>query len=246
MPRTRKATLGALGATLCATVLVGTAGTAHAQDDNGVAKESATDIANRAVSAFNDARSLHVTTERTGSGLSRTDATSLDVSADRDNNCVGTVGFAADGGSLEVVRHADKVWLKADAAWLRNNLPAGESQDVQKLEGKFLQGTTQDQGLSDLARICSINEYRDTLKDATSAGTLKKGSETTVDGKPVIDVTGKHDGMDLTLSVSTQGKPFPVRATSKGDGDSQTTNFTFDQPVPDKTPPAGETVPWGG
>src|SRR5438445_250029 len=91
--------------------------------------------------------------------------------------------------------------------------------------------------------LWSVPQDPPTHRDGTSAATLKKGSETTVDGKPVIDVTGKHDGMDLTLSVSTQGTPFPVRATSKGDGDSQTTNFTFDQPVPDKTPPAGETVP---
>ncbi|WP_407566153.1 hypothetical protein [Streptomyces sp. 184] len=245
MPRTRKATLGALGATLCATALVGTAGTAQAQDDNGVAKKSAADIAAQAEEAFNGARSMHVTMERQGSGLGREDPTSLEVSADRSDNCVGTVGYAADGGSLEIIRHGDKVWLKADTAWLRNNLPSDQANDIQKLAGKYLQGTAQDQGLSDLARLCSIDEYRDTLKDATSAGTLEKGSETTVDGVPVIEVTGKPNGMDLTLSVATTGTAFPVRATMNGSGEQQTSNFSFDQPVPDKTPTAGETVPWG-
>ncbi|WBB58018.1 hypothetical protein O7599_20360 [Streptomyces sp. WMMC500] len=245
MPRTRKATLGALGATLCATALVGTAGTAQAQDDNGVAKKSAADIATQATDTFNGANSMHVTSSRDGSGLDRTEPARLEVSADRSDNCVGSVDYAADGGSLEIIRHADKVWVRPDSAWLRNNLPSG-AEDLQKLEGKYLQGTAQDQGLSDLARVCSINEHRDTLKDATSAGPLKKGGETTVDGVPVVEVTGTHDGMDLTLSVATQGKPFPVRATSSGDGEQQTTNFSFDQPVPDQTPEPGDTVPWGG
>ncbi|MFW6721673.1 hypothetical protein ACHZ98_16220 [Streptomyces sp. MAR4 CNY-716] len=245
MPRTRKATFGALGATLCATALVGTAGAAQAQDDNGVAKKSAAEIATAATDAFNGARSMHATVSRDGSGLDRQDPARLEVSADRSDNCVGTFEYAADGGSLEVIRHADKVWVRPDATWLRNNLSADQSKDVQKLEGKFLQGSTQDQGLSDLARLCSINDYRDAIKDATSAGTLKKGSETTADGVPVIEITGKHDGTDMTLAVATQGTPFPVRAASTADGEQQTANFTFDQPVPDKTPSADETVPWG-
>lgn len=246
MPRTRKATLGALGATLCATALVGTAGAAPAQDDNGVADKSAADIAAQAQDAFNGARSMHITMERQGSDLDREDPASLDISADRSANCVGTVGYAAGGGSLELIRHGDDVWVKPDAAWMQNNLPSDQSKDMQELAGKYLQGTVQDRGLDDLAEVCSIDELRDALDDSTSAGNLQKGSESTVDGTPVIDVTGQHDGMDVTVSVATQGTPFPVRATSKGDGEQTTADFAFDQPVPDKTPAAGETVPWGG
>jgi hypothetical protein len=246
MPRTRKATLGALGATLCATALVGTAGAAPAQDDNGIADKSAADIAARAQDAFNGARSMHVTVERQGSDLDRGDPASLDISADRSANCVGTVDFAAGGGSLEVIRHGDDVWVKPDSAWLENNLPAGQPQDVQQLAGKYLQGTVETRGLDALAELCSADELSETaLEDATSAANLRKGSETTVDGTPVIEVTGQHDGRDVTVSVATQGTPFPVRATSRGDGEQQTADFSFDQPVPDKTPAAGETVPWG-
>lgn len=246
MSRTRKATLGALGATLCATALVGTAPPAPAQDDNGVADRSAADIAAQARDAFNGARSMHLTLDRQGSGLGRDDPASLDLSADRSANCVGTVDFAAGGGSLEIIRHGDDVWVKPDTAWLQNNLPSDQSDDVRRLAGKYLQGTVQDPGLGGLAELCGIDYLSDPLENATSAGNLRKGSETTVNGTPVIEVTGRHEETDVTFSVATRGTPFPVQATSRGGGPQQTANFTFDQPVPDRTPAAGDTVPWGG
>ncbi|MFW6692696.1 hypothetical protein [Streptomyces sp. MAR4 CNX-425] len=247
MPRTRKATLGALGAAaLCATALVGTAGAAPAQDDNGVADQSAADIAAQARDAFAGARSMHLTMETQGSGLESDDPTRLDLSADRSENCVGTVDYAAGGGSLELIRHGNDVWVKPDAAWLETNLPSGRSEDVQRLAGNYLQGTVQDRGLGDIAELCGIDELDDAVEDATTADNLQKGAETTVNGTPVIEVTGQHDGADVTVSVATRGTPYPVQATSRGDGEETTANFAFDQPVPNRTPAPGDTVPWGG
>ncbi|GAA2113928.1 hypothetical protein [Streptomyces synnematoformans] len=246
MPRTRKAILGALGATFCATALVGTAVAAPAQDDNGVADMSAADIASEARDAFNGARSLHVTMEMQGSGLDRDDPASLDISADRSANCVGTIDFAAGGGSLEIIRHGDDVWVKPDEVWLRDNLPSGQSDDAQELAGTYLRGTAQDDGLDDLAKVCSLDELSGSIEDSTTADNLQKGSETTVNGTPVVQVTGQHDGQDVTVSVATRGTPYPVQATASGEGEETTANFAFDEPVPDRTPAPGETVPWGG
>jgi hypothetical protein len=230
-------------------VLVGTLyeGTAGAQGgDNGVAAKSPSQIATEARRAAESARSVHVMIANSGSRAA-VDVKTADVTADRKNNCVGTVVQPNDEGKFEVIRHGDKVWFKPDAAWLKAHIPGSAGERAAKeLAGKFLTGKASDPGLRQVTKLCNLRSIQQHASGVPHVNWNRKGPKSSVNGKKTIEIMGRARDLNLTLHVATQGKAYPVKTTAKGTDVSQTASFKFNVKVPDKTPPASETRPWKG
>ncbi|MFF3639822.1 hypothetical protein [Streptomyces sp. NPDC002564] len=242
---------------------------ADRRDGNGVEDLSAREISDRAKQELLDAKSVHIAVRETGADATRDaspdadpspdsdadieadDPTSMDLTLDRDGNCVGSMKMAG-GASLELVKRGDKVWMKPDEQFWTTQIPGGEGEAAAEIfKNRWVHGTTGDAMLKDIAGVCDLGEIqRDIADDADDSDdsdddgkTLKKGEPTTQDGMPVIPLTGTDDGKETTLYVATEGKPYLVKAVEKGDGDDTTTTFSaYDEPVPTKTPSADESV----
>ncbi|NGN68987.1 hypothetical protein G5C51_34500 [Streptomyces sp. A7024] len=243
MSRTRKAAAVSLSAAICASALVGgLAGVSYAQDDNGVAGESAPEIITQAREAFEKAPSMRVNIERTG--VQKGDVTHTDLAMDREGNCKGTATFEGEGG-FEIIKSGERLWFKPDAAWIKAQIPGKEGTEAaDELAGKYLEGTTKDKDIREVAAVCDIGVYQEAVRDGVDAP-LRKHGTTTVNGTHVVELTGREEGKQVTLDVATTGEPYPVRISTEGPGDEgETTAITYGEQVRPEAPPAADTVPW--
>lgn len=206
---------------------------------------SAQEISDKAERELLDAKSVHLRLEQKGTDTDSDDPASMDLTLDQDDNCVGSLRMADDGGRMELIKRGERVWMKPDLAFWKSQLPDGQAEAVAEVIGdRYLYGTTDDALLKDMAGVCDLNTIQDEVKDKTDDHTaLRKGEVTKVDGTSAIPVSGRVDGKNTTLYVATEGTPYLVRATEKGGGtDSTLTLGDYDKPVPSKTPSDGDSV----
>lgn len=220
---------------------------------DGTADQSAQEISDRAKRELLDAESVHLTLTDKGGDVDKDDPAHMDLALDREGNCAGTLRFGGTGGSAELVKRGDKVWMKPDGTFWKNQVPGGQGAAAAELfKGRYIHGSTNDSMLKGLAEVCDLKEFQKSVGDDSDDSDdsdddmkdLKKGKVTTVDGTRVVPLTGKDDdGNDTTLYVAAEGRPQLIRATEKGKGTDRTTTLTdYDEPVPSKTPPASESV----
>ncbi|XLQ71328.1 hypothetical protein ABDJ25_26585 [Streptomyces actinocidus] len=216
---------------------------------DGTADLSAQEISDKAKKELLDAKSVHLTLTDKGSDVDKDDPAHMDLTLDRDGNCAGTLKFGGTGGSAELVKQGDKVWMKPDQAFWKNQVPGGQGDAAAELfKDRYIHGSTNDDMLKGLAEVCDLKELQKSVNedsdDTDESKNLKKGKVTTVDGTRVVPLTGKDDdGNDTTLYVAAKGKPYLIRATEKGTGTDKTTTLTdYDKPVPTKTPSAKDSV----
>lgn len=206
---------------------------------------SAQEISDRAERELLDAKSVHLELEQKGSDTGGDEPVSMDLTLDQDDNCVGSLRMADDGGGLELIKRGEKVWMKPDLAFWKAQLPGGQGEVAAELIGdRYLYGTTDDPLLKDMAGVCDLDAIQDEVKDESDDSTaLTKGRTTEVDGTPAIPVIGREDGRTTTLYVAAEGTPYLIKATEKGTGtDSTLTLGDYDEPVPSKTPSDEDSV----
>ncbi|GGV54584.1 hypothetical protein [Streptomyces spectabilis] len=223
-------------------------------DDDGDKKDktsdlSAQEISDKAKQELLDATSVHIKLEEKGTDAEKDDPASMDLTLDRDGNCTGKLTFAAGGGSADLVKRGDKVWMKPDSAFWKNQVPGGDGAAAAELfKSRYVHGSTSDPLLKGLSEVCDLKKLQKSVDEDSDDDTdkLKKGEVTTVDGTKVIPLTSTEDGKEKTLYVASEGKPYLIRATEKGDGEDKTTTLSdYGDPVPTKTPSAGESVDIG-
>ncbi|RII21079.1 hypothetical protein DSC45_01565 [Streptomyces sp. YIM 130001] len=255
MSRSKRASFGAVTATLCAGALLGgltgcVADGASAAD-GGTADLDAAEISDRARKALTGADSVHLTLEEKGTDADADDRSprAMDLTLDRDGNCAGSAEMGGDAGSFEIVKQGEKVWLKPDAPfWKAQTKGADGSAAAELFKNRWISGTTEDPVLEGLSDVCDLGELQDraVTGDSDASGGAKdlaKGDVGTVDGEKAIPLTSTEHGRDKTLYVATEGKPYPLKATEQGDGTDRTITFTgYDEPVPTKTPAPADTV----
>lgn len=220
---------------------------AAAGDADGL---SARELAEQAKDNLLDAESVHLklTDRSADTRTSKTQPTSMELSMDQDGNCVGSMEMGSDGGSVEIVKQGDEVWMKPDTAFWKSQVPGGEGDAVAELfKNRYIHGSTRDAMLKGMADTCDLDSFqRDIEADSSDAGKLRKGDETTVDGTKVIPLKGVADGKQAVLYVTSDSPHRLVRATQKGDGTDMALSFSdYGKPVPSKTPSADETVDVG-
>lgn len=206
---------------------------------------SAQQISDKAEQELLDAKSVHLKLEQKGTAAESGEPVSMDLTLDQDDNCVGSLRMAGDGGSLELIKQGEKVWMKPDLAFWKAQLPDGQGEAAAEVVGdRYLYGTTDDALLKDMAGVCDLNAIQDEVKDKSDDNTaLKKGDTTKVDGTSAVPVTGTEAGKTTTLYVAAEGTPYLIKATEKGKGtDSTLTLGDYDKPVPSKTPSEGDSV----
>ncbi|MFC8346214.1 hypothetical protein [Streptomyces sp. NPDC057280] len=211
---------------------------------------TARQLADQAKDNLLDAKSVHLklTDRSTDTRTSTTQPTSMDLALDQDGNCVGSMEMGAHGGSVEIVKQGDEVWMKPDADFWKAQVPGGQGDAVAELfKNRYIHGSTSDAMLKGMADTCDLTSFqKEVAGDEDGATPLTKGDETTVDGTKVIPLKGTEDGKQEVLYVTSDSPHRLVKATQHGGGTDLTLTFTdYDKPVPTATPSADESVDVG-
>lgn len=211
---------------------------------------SARELADQAKKNLLDTESvrLRLTDRGKGTSTSRTQPTSMDLSLDRDGNCTGTMRMGSGGGSVEIVKRGDEVWMKPDTAFWKAQVPGGQGEAIAELfKNRYIHGSTSDAMLGGMADTCDLTSFqKDITADSSDTARLTKGEETEIDGTDVIPLRGTSEGKRAVLYVTSDPPHRMVRATQKGDGTDVTLSFSdYGRPVPSKTPSADESVDVG-
>ena len=222
---------------------------AVAVDDSG--GPSAQQLAQQAKQNLLAATSVHLrlTDHSAGTAANKNSPISTDLTLDRKGNCVGTLRMGGKGGSVELIKQGEQVWMKPDTAFWKAQVPGPQGDAVAQLfKDRYIHGTTKDAMLRGLSGTCDLNAFQQQVDTGpSSAGkSLTKGAETTVDGTKVIPLTGTENGKQAVLYV-TSGSPHRlVEATQKGHGTDTTLAFSdYDKPVPSATPSPSQSVDVG-
>ncbi|MEV3858969.1 hypothetical protein AB0J38_32225 [Streptomyces sp. NPDC050095] len=243
----RAARASVTAAVACASVF--TVGPALA--DDGSADPSARQLADDAKQELLDAHSLHlVLTNRAQGGGDAHAPAAFDLRLDEDGNCAGSLRMGTggtDGGSVDLVKRGDEVWMKPDATFWKTQVSGSSGELAAQLFGdRYVHGTTDDPMLDGLAETCDLDAFRAQLDSGSARAAqeqLTKGAPTTVDSTRVVPLTGTSDGDHLTLYVTENAPHRLVRATEKSPAETVTMTLgEYDRPVPSATPSADESV----
>ncbi|MEU4728962.1 hypothetical protein [Streptomyces sp. NPDC023588] len=237
-PRSAAARCAAAG-TACLVMFTG-AGAARA-DDNGIADKSAPAIADAARKAMSGVTSMRmVATVKDSSGT-----TSLDLRFDERGNCVGSVAPPGKSGKADIVKRGKDVWMKLDEDILRAQVPGDAAEDaIALINGRYLHGTTGSPLLRDFAEFCDLGFFKKEFSSKPVNEQLDKGARTTVDGRPAITVSSRHEGETGTFQVSTEDEPYLLRiqGTDQPGEQLEATFSAFDEPVVAKPPAPADSV----
>ncbi|MFJ5969712.1 hypothetical protein [Streptomyces sp. NPDC093060] len=217
--------------------------TAAAADDTG--DPGARELAREAQDHLLHTQSLHMTWTDRAAAAKKGEPASMDLSLDRDGNCVGTVRMGAHGGSIAIVKRGDEVWLKGDSTYWKAELPGSEgTAAAELLKDRYIHGTTHDSALKEWEDVCDLDAFQKKLTpDLSHRKPLKRGDRTTVQGIPVIPLKGEEDGRPVTLYVTADSPHVLVEGTRQGDGTDLTMTFSdYGEPVPSATPSTKESV----
>ncbi|MGW0881785.1 hypothetical protein [Streptomyces sp. NPDC002671] len=240
MPR-RSLTCAA--STITAALLLTPAASVAAQTtDSG---PSARDLEKEARANLVRADSVHLSLRDNSANVrgNRTEPTVVDLTLNRQGNCVGKVTMSGGGGSVELIKQGDQVWMKPDTAFYKAQLPGGQGGAVANLfRDRYIHGSTHDPLLRNMADSCDLTNFQKEVA-GHRLGSPTKGSETTVNGTKAIAVSGTSMGKNVVMYVSSTTPHRLVEATRKGGGTDQTLTLDkYNAPVPSATPSARESV----
>ncbi|MFE7119941.1 hypothetical protein ACFU99_31425 [Streptomyces sp. NPDC057654] len=240
---------GMWAAAICTAATVGLAGCGTDSSDNAKGKGgldglSAQEISKKARNELSSASALRMKMDAASGSASA----KMDIAADDKNNCAGTTTPASGQGSVEVVKRGDEVWLKPDAAvWsAMTGDPKKGALATKAAKGRYLHGKTSETVLKQMASSCEdLKTFQKKIaEDNAGDEKLKKGKETTEDGKRVVPLTAKgKDGAESTIYVAAEGKPYLLKIASKQNGKTSSMQFTdYGKPVAVNPPSEKESM----
>ncbi|WP_405010759.1 hypothetical protein [Kitasatospora sp. NBC_01539] len=244
----------ATGATACSS---GTTGASAAPPATPSAAPSASPVQTLAVDTLSAKEisgqahaAMKTVTAMKASGTfsSEGSVTTVDLAADKQGNCAGTIGHPGQG-TAEVLSTGTTTWLKPDEAFWKNigkSLGGSEKQIAvvtQLFGGRYLTGEGSDQSLTEAAFMCGMVKAI-TGDDGTDEVTSEKGTAGTTGGvKTFSIVVADAEGTKTTLHIATEGKPYLVAMEQKeGDSPAELTFSDFDKPVTVQQPPADQVI----
>jgi hypothetical protein len=184
-----------------------------------------------------------VTSLRLSGTLSRNgQSMSMDLAADNNGNCTGTVA-TADGGSVEIRHTGSQTWIKPDAAFWRhlaaqNGKPERGDRAAKLFQGRYLTGSPDDPGLKQITHSCdTVTHVAGALGKDGSPET--KGPLTSVNGVPTVQLTGEDGSIGY---IAAQGSPYVLRVRSTGTDPSQIDLTDYNKPVVVDAPPADQVI----
>jgi hypothetical protein len=155
-----------------------------------------------------------------GTGTSSGQKISLDLTYVHGVGCSGSVTQA--GTTAKITLIGTKIWLNAPP------MPAGQ----------YTSGKASDATFQGAASICSLSGLLGSLTASSITGATK--TVTTLDGQPVVDISGKDKktGSLSTAVVADTVNPVLLEVIGRG-SDGGTLNFTGYGATKTLTPPAG-------
>ncbi|MBE9498003.1 hypothetical protein AN217_25960 [Streptomyces qinglanensis] len=213
--------------------------TATQRDGPDIEELSGEEIAEKASHELNSAHSMRL--------RMKAPDLRLDLTLDEKANCSGEVGVPGKG-SMRLIKRGGTVWIKPDAAFWRAQLgPEKGAKAAEKFKGHYIKGSAQGSdklGGGGLATACDLNAFRAASGVTGSSGPhWKRGHQGDVHGHHAVPVTRTRQQARVTMHVSTEGKPYPLRLERKaGSNHDEIDLGRFNRPVSRATPPADRTV----
>lgn len=210
--------------------------TACGGSDSGFADESADDIVKAAKSDMGDLTSVKVSGDITSGGQS----ISLDLQADGDGNCTGTIGI--DGGQAELLGVDGTTWMKPDDAFWQSFAGGSADQIMSMVGDKWV--VIPDTADS-LTQFCNANDLLDQmLKDEDDGSTYKKAGTDTVDGDDVVKIDNEDPENGNSTGYVLVDDPHYLVKIEKTDGeDTGTVTFSdFDADISVEAPAEDDQV----
>ncbi|MFF8829888.1 hypothetical protein [Streptomyces sp. NPDC015131] len=202
------------------------------------AGQSADQIAEKAVKATRDARSVRMS----GTAQQQGASVKVDFKVDEKDGCVGTM--TGKGGKAEVRQTGQTMYLKGDQDFWKSALQGrpGTDKAVGQLQGKWVKskpGEARTEGLCDKQAALAAMDG-----DKSERTGMKKGGTTTVDGRKALALHKQQPGGEkVTMYVAAEGDPYILRATSEGGkAPSEMVFSDYNKEVEVEAPPAGQVV----
>ncbi|WFB11586.1 hypothetical protein LRS74_11220 [Streptomyces sp. LX-29] len=209
---------------------------------NGVGKLPATKIESKARKAAGGAGSVHLS----GTLVSKGRTFTLDM---RLKGNGGTGQVSSQGGTFELLRVGQDLYLKADAGfWAHQEAGKPSEADTaaaRKLDGKYVKVPVGDPSYEQLSGFTDKGLLLDGLLGLH--GTITVGDRGTVGGVRTIRISGGA-GSGGSLDVSLEGAPYPLRLRRAGDAGVITLNdwnrdFTLAAPEKTQVVDYGQQIP---
>ncbi|HEX4520891.1 MAG TPA: hypothetical protein VH063_15025 [Gaiellaceae bacterium] len=203
-------------------VLLAGCGGKNGPSDNGIRTMTPQQILVQMKQAVAGASSVHIV----GGGTSDGSTLTLDLQLVAGT---GGAGHISVGGlSFDVVKIGPKLYFKGEQAFLKRY--AGTAASL--FAGRWFEVSTAVPQFASFASLTNIVKLTNNI--VASAGTLTKGSTTTIDGQPALAIVDSGNGGG-TLYVATTGPAYPLELDpARGKGGIKFTDW--DQPVTLKAP----------
>ncbi|MFD9868405.1 hypothetical protein ACFXI8_04950 [Streptomyces niveus] len=213
---------------------------------NGVGKLSAAGIEKKAKAAAESADAVRL------SGTLVTDGQTYKLNMSlKEAGGTGSVS-SKTGGTFELLRVEDELYLKADAGfWSHADDKGGDgtstppskadSEAAEKLDDKYVKVPEDDPAYKQLRGFTDKSVLLDGLLGLH--GKRGKGDRAEIGGVRTIEVNGS-DGEGGSLKVSLEGTPYPLQLARAG-GAGTLTLSDWGKDFPLEAPAKGETVDYG-
>lgn len=225
---------------LCGTALLALVACAADADSGPFGDLSGPEVANKALTATKKAKSLRLSLDmETEDGRIK-----ADFSSSTSGDCTGTMSMSPKG-TMDIIKTGDTVYTRFDEALLRQESKGEPAEQVDAtvklLAGRWMESKASDPDTKDMIEFCDLKGL---LKSVEANDTeARKAGETEVGGKPALRLTEKDGKETHTFLVATEGDPYVLRITSKGDKEPMTLDLSdFNRPVVAQKPAAKDIV----
>lgn len=198
---------------------------------------SADDISTAAKSAMADLTSVKVSGDITSGGQQ----ISIEVQADSEGNCTGSIGI--DSGTAQLLGSGGTTWMKPDEAFWTSFAGDGAQQVMAVVGDKWV---VIPDSTDSLAQFCNSDDLLSQIikDDSADDSTYTKSGTDTLDGQDVV-LIDNEDPTDGTSTgyVLVEDPHYLVKIEKDSNGDSGAVTFSeFDAEVDVEAPAADEQI----
>ncbi|MFI8460889.1 hypothetical protein [Kitasatospora sp. NPDC085464] len=204
-------------------------------------KLSAQDIEKQAKDALAGATALKIS----GNMVDEDGKMEMNLSLDNKSQCTGTMSMPGMG-KFEIISDGKTSYVKPDADFWTNLGGPNGAQAAELFKGRYLTGFDTDPEMKSLSSVCNLADFSKKItEDDGTDNKVEKGSAGNVNGVKTFSLksTDTKGGVS-TISVATEGKPYPVRIEHTGgtDGSGQIDFSDFDKPLTIQAPSADNVI----
>ena len=197
--------------------------------------ESADDIAKAAKSAMRDLDAVRVSGEITSSGQTIT----IDLQADSDGNCTGTIGTG--DGEAELLGVDGTTWMRPDEAFWQSFAGSSADQIIAAVGDKWVVIPEDSDSFN---QFCDVNDLLDQMLKDDDKSTYSKAGTDSVDGDDVVKIDNKDpENGDSTGYVLVDDPHYLVKIEKTDGEDTGTVTFSeFDADFDVEAPAESDQV----